>query len=188
MNVYLQSVVIRSNSSSTSNTRSQSRRSRHFSYTDGISSQSEPRVSTTVGQSKDDSSTDKPSSSSANRIQETVCVHETEEAVCTPKVEERNLIAYNDVEVNEHGNGIQLLNQREEKVHTHVEPGICNDPCNSGIPGYLEIADGFSLGINDSVLPLLPNFQHSNETMETDEDFLTESSESCYLHKAEAIV
>ena len=92
-----------------------------------------------------------------------------------------------EVEVNVHESGVQL-NQGEEKVHIHIDSGIFNDGCDSSIPGYQDSVDDISFGINDSDLPLLPKFQHSDETLETDDDFLTESSESCYLHKAEANV
>lgn len=181
------SVVIRSNSSTTtSNMRSQIRRSRHFSYTDEISGQSEHRVPSTAGQ-LEDSSTDKPSSSSSNEIKETVCVHEVEGMVCMPRTEEEVPMIKTEVEVNVHESGVKL-NRREEKVHIHIDSGICNDECNSGIPEYLDGMDDISFGINDSDLPLLPKFRHSDETLETDDDFLTESSESCYLHKAEANV
>ena len=92
-----------------------------------------------------------------------------------------------EVEVNVHESGVQL-NQREEKVHIHIDSGSFNNRCDSSIPGYLDGVDDISFGINDLDLPLLPKFQHSDENLETDDEFLTESSESCYLHKAEANV
>ena len=185
--MYFQSVVIRSNSSTTtSNSRSQNRRSRHLSYTDGISGQSENRVFSTAAQ-LEASSAEKSSSSA--EFKDTVCVREVEQVACIPRAEEEIPMINTEVEVNVHENGVQM-NQREEIVHIHVDAGICNENCDPGIPGYLEAEDNidFESMCNNSDLPLLPKFHHSDETLETDDDFLTESSESCYLHRAEANV